>query len=69
MNDLKISHICYTYFQSTEDVQGFQIQYLTLDTSNPKVAHQKIDVELMKNIIIPGQASNIHIYYAPKYAI
>ena len=25
-------HVLYTYFQWTEDGQGFQIQYLTLDT-------------------------------------
>ena len=55
---MKISHICYTYFQSTEDGQGFQIQYLTLDTL-PRIAHQKINVELMKNIIISGQVSRV----------
>ena len=29
---LTISHICHPYFEWIEDGQGFQIQYLTLDT-------------------------------------
>ena len=31
-DDRKHQIECYTYFQWTEDRQGFQIQYLTLDT-------------------------------------